>query len=229
MNSTYAVSATGDWIGNAPMIPAAKRQRQLAAKAARRKTVVAGQNRPDQSPSSLSGRIRVAAKGSLICCLMASDMFESGMGSIIVGRALPSGLIGCAYFLLDTFCLGVKDAFYNELTRSELRSHLDVVQDVQTCVEVEPAYARKLIRDAAAYAAGLGLAAAKDTPVVETIFGDVDINDCVETFTFGRDGKPFFVRGPNDTPGRTRAICRTLNESRGVDGWDSMLGVPSEL
>ena len=71
-------------------------------------------------------------------------------------------------------------------------------------------------REAAAYAAGLGLPAAKDTPAIEAIFGDVDAGACSETFTFGRDGKPCFVGGPHDTPARIRAIARALEESRGT-------------
>ena len=91
------------------------------------------------------------------------------------------------------------------------------------------ARARKLIRDAAAYAAGPGLPAAKDTPAIEAIFGDVDASACTETFTFGKDGKPFFVSGPNDTPARIRAITRTLQASRGGGGWNFLVAAAPGL
>jgi hypothetical protein len=45
------------------MADAAQRQRRLAAKAARRKAVVAGKRTLEAASSSLVGRIRVAAKG----------------------------------------------------------------------------------------------------------------------------------------------------------------------
>ena len=211
------------------MADAAQRQRKLAAKAARRKAVVAEKKKLEMSSASLVGRIRVASKGPFVRCLMPSTLFEIGMGHVVVARALPSGLLGCAYFLLDVFCLGIKDVFYAELGENELRSRLADQDEAQQFIEVEPARARKLIRDAAAYAAGLGLPAAKDTPAIEAIFGDVDAGACTETFTFGRDGKPFFMSGPNDTPARIRAITRALEESRGTGGWDYMVEVASGL
>jgi len=208
------------------MTDAAQRQRQLAAKAARRKAVVATKKKSEVMAASLVGRIRVASKGPIVRCVMPSTLFEIGIGHIIVARALPSGLLGCAHFLVDVFCLGIKDAFYAEIGEQELRSRLAEQSVMQKFIDVEPARARKLIRDAAAYAAGLGLPAAKDTPAVEAIFGDTDVGACTETFTFGKDGKPFFVSGPNDTPARIRAITRTLQASRGTGGWDYLVEAP---
>ena len=211
------------------MADAAQRQRKLVAKAARRKAIVAEKKMLEASSTSLVGRIRVATKGSVVRCMMSSTLFEIGIGHVIVARALPSGLLGCAYFLVDVFCLGVKDVFYAEMGQTELRSRLAEQGDVQSFIEIEPAHARKLIREAAAYAAGLGLPAAKDTPVIEAIFGDVDPGACSETSTFGRDGKPFFVSGPNDTPARIRAVSQILEKSQGTDSWDYLVEVPLGL
>jgi hypothetical protein len=54
------------------------------------------------------------------------------------------------------FCLGIKAVFYVEMGENELRSRLAEQFDVQRLIEIEPARARKLIRDATLYAAGLG-------------------------------------------------------------------------
>jgi len=205
------------------VVDAARRQRKLAVKAARRKAVVAEKKKFEVSSAILVGRIRVASKGPIVRCMIPSTLFEIGIGHVVVARALPSGLLGCAYFLIDVFCLGVKDAFYVEIGEKELRSRLAEQYDVQRFIDVEPARARKLIRDAAAYAARLGLSAAKDTPAIEAIFGDVDTEACPEPFTFGKDGKPFFVSGPNDTPARIRAISQTLEESCGTGGWNYLV------
>jgi hypothetical protein len=134
-------------------------------------------------------------------------------------------MLGCAWFLVDVFCLGVKDIFYREVSEAELRSRLETLSETQDFVEVEPSRARRLIRDAAAYAAGLGLPAAKDTPLIEAIFGDVDANACTETFTFGKHGKPFYVSGPSDTPARVRTIRQALEKSCGTGNWDYLVEV----
>jgi hypothetical protein len=211
------------------MINAAQRQRQLAAKAARRKAVLAGKKMLEASSASLPGRIRMASKGPFVRCVVPSTLFEIGIGHVVVARAMPSGLLGCAYFLVDVFCLGIKDVFFTELGAREFQSRMAQQEDLQHFIDVEPAHARKLIRDAAAYAAGLGLPAAKDTPTIEGIFGDVDAESCTETFTFGKDGRPFFVNGPDDTPARIRAITKALENSQNAGGYDYIAAVPSEM
>jgi hypothetical protein len=208
------------------VVDAAQRQRNLASKAARRKAVVAEKKKAEASSVSLAGRIRVAARGPIVHCLMPTNLFETGIGNILLARRLPSGMLGSAWFLADVFCLGIKDIFYREVGEAELRSRLETMKETQELVEVEPTLARRLIRDAAAYAEGLGLPAAKDTPVIEAIFGDVDANACAETLTFGKDGRPLYVSGPYDTPARIRAIGQTLEKSRGTGNWDYMVEVP---
>ncbi len=83
------------------MADAAQHQCKLVAKAARRKAIVAGKKMLEVSSTSLVGRIRVATKGSVVRCIMSSTLFEIGISHVIVARALPSGLLGCAYFLVN--------------------------------------------------------------------------------------------------------------------------------
>ena len=45
-------------------------------------------------------------------CFMSTDMQEIGLGLVIVGRIHQSGKISIAFFLVDSFCLGVKDCGY---------------------------------------------------------------------------------------------------------------------
>jgi hypothetical protein len=200
------------------MVDAAQRQRKLAAKAARRKAVVAEKKKLATLGSSSGGQIKAAAKGPIVRCTMPNSLFEVGMGLIVVARRLPSGLLGCGFFLLDVFCLGVKKVFYVEMGAHELRSRLEQ-QYMEGFKDIEPTCARKLVRDAAAYAASLGLPAADGTPEVEAIFGDVDAAACTETFTFGKDGKPIYMPGPFDPPARVRAVMQALEKSGGQDGW----------
>ena len=46
-----------------------------------------------------------------------------------------------------------------------------------------------------------------------------------ETFPFGRDGKPFYVSGPNDSPTRIRRILDTLVKCVGEGGFDYLVHV----
>ena len=85
--------------------------------------------------------------------------------------------------------------------------------------ETDPAYARKLVNEAAAYAADLGLPPPPDFHAIERLFGEVDAAACTETFTFGQDGKPLYVPGPNDTPARIRQVLARLQARLGPDGY----------
>lgn len=209
------------------MADAAQRQRRLAAKTARRKAVVAEKKKVPITPHGIGGSVRLAAQGPIALCVMPAGLFEIGIGHVVVARTLPTGQIGCGFFLVDPLCLGVKDAFYGEMGRDELQTRLETNEN-QAFIDVAPALARKLIGDAVAYAADLGLAPARDYHAVEPIFGDVDAGACSETFTFGRDGKPFYVTGPLDSPARIRVVTRTLQKHCGTGGWDYLIGLPPD-
>ena len=47
-------------------------------------------------------------------------------------------------------------------------------------------------------------------------------------FEFGKDGKPYFVGGPHDTPERCALIVRTLEENCGRDRYDYLLPVAGD-
>ena len=207
------------------MADAGQRARRLGAKAARRKAIVAAKKKADL-PLGMAARIRIAASCPIALCVAPPGLFETGIGHVILARSLPSGQLGCAFFLVDVFCLGVKDVFYREMPEDSLRSRVDAMGEHQPFREVDPALARKLINDSVAYAHGLGLAAASGYEAIEGVFGAVDAAACSESFTFGKDGKPFFVNGPNDTPSRIRSICATLQDRCGEGGWNYMVGFP---
>jgi len=45
------------------------------------------------------------------------------------------------------------------------------------------------------------------------------------TFTFGKDNKPFYVQGPNESPGDVRRIMHTLETNFGQKGYNYLLGI----
>ena len=57
---------------------------------------------------------------------------------------------------------------------------------MQSFIDIEAAYARKLIRDAAAYAASLWTIRGEGRAAIEAIFGDVDAGACTDTFALAR-------------------------------------------
>ena len=73
---------------------------------------------------------------------------------------------------------------------------------------MDPPVARKLLSDAADYADFLGFCPSEDFDDAELIFGDIPMAD--QTFTFGKDGKPLYVSGPNGSPSLLRQVMYRL-------------------
>lgn len=206
----------------------AARSRRLAAKAARRKVVVAEKRKAEIASSSVSlvRRVAAAAKCPLESCMMTTELFDAGVGQVVLARRLPSGRLGVAFFLVDAHCLGVKDAFYTEMQPGQFKDRMQQLSEDDPMKEVEPSYARAVLHAAAAYAGGFGFSPAEDYDAVEPLFGEFPISQDTEGFVFGQDGKPLYVAGPRDTPARSRRIIEKLRSKLGPDGFNFIVRVP---
>ena len=151
------------------------------------------------------------------------DLFEKGIGWVIVARFRSSGQrIETGVFLLDVACLGVKRAVYDDYwTPETYRIHIVDHYFGQFPMEsVAPECARKLVEQAAQYAANLGFSSHPNYKVACRVFGGVRAEDCPREFTFGREGKPFYVSGPNDTEEKSRRIVEQLARRCGDGNFD---------
>ena len=101
-----------------------RRQKKLARKAAKRKKALAAR-KPEYSGGggySAERLMAMAAASPIHECLMPAGLFDLGMGSVVVSRKMPDGEIGFGVFLVDVFCLGVKDAFFSVRPQGEYES-----------------------------------------------------------------------------------------------------------
>ena len=196
------------------------RQQKQAAKAVRRRQAVTAKQQTARLASSLSGRIATAAASPVERCLRLDDMVASGIGHVILAKRLPSGALGCAFFLVDLLCLGVKDTFFREMAPSDLDEQLRAFDaGGQAMVPIDPASAKALIMGSVAFAAASGLRPDKDYRAVVRVFDGIDAAEATEGFGFGRDGRPVYIPGPNDSPSRMREIQQALTKARGTEGW----------
>ena len=129
------------------------------AKAVRRKKVLAERRRLEAAGGSgrLADDVRRARAAPLHSCLVQSGLFENGFGMVALTRKTGARTLALAAFLVDAFCLGVKDALFRELEEAKMESFLEAFEETAPFEEVDPSYARKLLRDAAAYGRSLGL------------------------------------------------------------------------
>ena len=156
-----------------------------AAKANRRKAVVAEKRKLESIGNSPTTQVLRAAQAPIRHCVMTQALFHCGMGTVILVRGATGFHLACSGFLVDAWGRGVKDAYFRRMSGDALETLL-ARMDTQSPLEpVDPSYARKLLRDAATWAATRGFPPHRDFAVAERLFGDVSADACDATFLFG--------------------------------------------
>ena len=134
-------------------------------------------------------------------------------------------LLLMAVFLIDIYCLGIKNSFIRLLSEEKYRDMLKSKSKEEKLKTIHPTCARKLVEEAGKYAADLGFSPHKDYREAQKIFGDIDSATCPRSFTFGKDGKPFYLAGPFDKPRVKKNVLNTLEKKCGPDGYHYVLPV----
>jgi len=140
-------------------------------------------------------------------CLFSGEQGRrSGLTTVFVSRQVVDGRYIIGTYMLDIYCLGVKDTFFKiNIERGELivlKRRLRAKMDLD---ELSYEDARSLILGAVDYASKLGFEPQKDWR--ESRFIVESDRAYLPKFEFGYDGKPFYVPGPFDD---SAAILRKL-------------------
>ena len=166
-----------------------------------------------------SGRARLLP---ILECWISPNWKEAGISSIIVARKHSTGNVTFGTYLLDTFCLGLKNTGvtfskspyeYEEIMGQLFHSHGGKER-------IDYVLAHNIIYGAVAYAEDLGFKPEKDWALSQFILEedteDIELMD----IQFGKNGKPCFINGPYDNVGK---IVSRLENSVGKDNFDVML------
>lgn len=152
-----------------------------------------------------------ASNGEIIGCYISEESMDSlGMRSVLLIRRGPQGLYGAAFFLLDMFCLGVKDCGYYVSDREQVESLKESMDDRMGLVSLEPSTARGIVEAAVNYAASFGLPAHGDYRIGKILWGDIPVGDVPADIEFGKDGKPLYISGPYDDLHKQKFILNAL-------------------
>lgn len=158
--------------------------------------------------------------------MISEGLFDIGIGYVVLGRTKSSATVATAVFLVDVYCLGVKNGFYAEHAREKFLDLVEGLSETENpLVDIDPACARKIVAGAVEYAKQLGFAPHDDYPPAEALFGDIDADSCSMEYVFGNDGKPCFINGPFDSPAKIRKVLRTLTNRVGEGNFDYLMQV----
>lgn len=203
-------------------------QKKRAKKVAKRRTALA--QAPRLVPvvaANTPGNWRRGLGSPIHEVCVNEDIFTGGMGSLIFCRRNTEGHHVLAVFLLDTWCLGVKNVIQSVMTEAEysLRRRQIAQSHSGSMREISPATARKLVEDLVAWSRELGFPPCSDYSDAARIFGDVERDLAQPDFPFGNNGKPFYIRGPRETIFQSRKIIDQLQRKCGVGGFDYMVSM----
>ena len=190
-----------------------------ARKAQRRKQVVAQKRRAEAMEASLPARVLRSAHAPVRHCVLTESVFDIGMGTLVLARGATPHQLALSSFLIDVFCLGIKDVMFESVESEVFEMYMDATDAGSPMVSVDPSYARKLLRDLAAWSQSIGFAPHRDFAAVERVFGDVSVDTSDAVFRFGRDGKPVYIPGPNDTAHLIQRRIEQLQKYLGDDGF----------
>jgi len=160
-------------------------------------------------------RLRQAAKWPAVQALAAKDLFRDGIGSLAIARQESENGLVFAVFLVDVFCLGVKNAFWRAGTPGEFNKLVDQMEETQALRSIDPACLVKIVHGAVAYAESFGFVPHPDYRHAGKLLEGIDPATCKQKFAFGRDGKPFYFRGPNESLAQAQAISERIAAAGG--------------
>lgn len=151
----------------------------------------------------------------------------TGMHQIIVSRQKANGKLVVGFYLVDLWCIGLKDTFYREFDdEDELNDEVfDNIPDEGLLKVLDANYAQNLIYGAIEYAEDLGFSTAKDFKITEYILDDVEEIEYID-IEFGVNGKPFYIPGENDNISENLAI---LHENVGAENFEYSLGINEDF
>ena len=206
-------------------MPRDERKRQKALMKQRSKQKAVAQHKAQQqvlTPSSPKAILRNARNYPLYECLISDNWNKKetgGLVEVLVARQQPDGDICFGVYLIDTYCLGLKNTFVNAgFSRSRYINELhNRIFRAGKPVECSIELAHQMIYQAIEYAEQFGFEPQKDFTLSQYLLAPRGELEEPYNLTFGKDGKPLFIAGPYDNVAR---ILRQLDKTAGPGNYD---------
>ena len=175
----------------------------------------------------LSTPVSFAANMPIHQALLSNEILEDGIGHGLLARKLPNGNFAVAIFLIDVYCLGIRNILSRVFSPADYEFYLQQISNREPLVEVVPAHLRKLVEGAEAYARKLGFKPHSDYAQARRLFGNIKVEECAIEFLFGREGKPLYIKGSQDSAMRSQQIYEKLLAQCGEGGFDVKVNLAS--
>jgi hypothetical protein len=188
----------------------ARQQKRLAKQKAKRLAKRSILDRRNSKDPTI--RLERADKWPIVQTLAGAQLWKEGIGYLMITRQESEGRLVSAVFLVDVYCLGVKNAFWTAGNREDIEDMIRQMDQAQRMRAITPACLAKIVEGAIEFAHSFGFPPHRDYRHASILLHGIDPSTCPNEFTFGRDGRPFYIQGPNESPAEVKAIVeRTLD------------------
>jgi len=75
--------------------------------------------------AGLAEQLSMRSKAPIYQCLVSTGINEGGLGEVVISRRTSSGEMAFSLFLIDRYCMGVKDCFGRVTSGIKYREFLD--------------------------------------------------------------------------------------------------------
>jgi hypothetical protein len=208
-----------------------KKKRRKALKRRTERKQVRRQARTAKPTITTLYHIHQARNYPIEGCWAQSGWDEGGLAIVAIARRQPDGNIVFGNYLVDTYCLGLKNTYCNaDVPPGEFRrDYLPKMFRAGPPVDISPALAHEIIYGGIEYAAQFGFHPHADFELSRFVLDPPDVHPRTGAVEFGHNGKPFYVEGPYDN---TDAILRQLARTAGEGNFDYLMeigGPPPDL
>ncbi len=210
-------------------MPQNEQQRQKATMKKRSKQKAASKHK-FQRQTAVAGLsqdiVRNARSFPILECWINEDWQTGTLGlvQVLVARQQADETICFGFYLVDKFCLGLKNSLAHTGYRlARYQAEAQHMFTHATPVKCPPELAHQMIYGAIEYAAKFGFSPEHGFELTQYILAPRGELEEPYDISYGKDGKPFFVAGPRDN---AKEIVKQLERTAGPGNFDYLVMAP---
>jgi hypothetical protein len=178
--------------------------------------------------ASMESILRDARTFPIVECWISDDWEKgSGLVQIILTRQQPNEKLCCGVYLVDKYCLGLKNTFAKvNLSVDRYKAVYDRIASRQALTQCPIDLAHQMIYQAIDYAARFGFEPQSDWAQSQYILEPRGQLKERYKLKFGQNGKPLFIPGPYDD---AKKILKQLEQTAGPGKYDYIVMLGKDI
>lgn len=159
-------------------------------------------------------------------CLINTNWKREGMAQIAIARQHTNGNLTFGLYMVDLFCLGVRDTFYGfNRPETEFDDLVSKMTDGLEMTSVDYVLIHNIIYAAIEYAEELGFNPHKDYKSITQYILEEDTDEiALMEIECGKNGKPLFIKSGSFTEAQSKSIINQLEKAVGPGNYDVISG-----